>query len=157
VRGQLRDQPDSMRHLPLMPAPRFRSELRTDFRSVSSWMKNFYSRVELEYNFRQDQFLSAFGTETATPDYTLVNLGVGFDVTRSAPETTGEHVQVAAEHPATKLLTVNFIVQNLFDRPYQSHLNRLKYGPLNPATGRQGIFNMGRNFLLRLSVPIEFL
>jgi iron complex outermembrane receptor protein len=32
------------------------------------------------------------------------------------------------------------------DTAFQNHLSRLKYAPENPATGRVGVFNMGRSF-----------
>jgi iron complex outermembrane receptor protein len=40
--------------------------------------------------------------------------------------------------------------ENLEDIGYQSHLSRLKYSPQNPLTGRNGVFNMGRNISLKL-------
>jgi iron complex outermembrane receptor protein len=40
--------------------------------------------------------------------------------------------------------------ENLTDVAYQNHLSRLKYAPENPATGRMGVFNMGRNFSVKL-------
>ena len=48
------------------------------------------------------------------------------------------------------------VVDNLLDQAYQSHLSRLKYAPGNPATGRQGVFNMGRNMSLKVLVPMNF-
>jgi iron complex outermembrane receptor protein len=43
--------------------------------------------------------------------------------------------------------------QNIADVAYQHHLNRLKYGPMNAATGRMGVFNMGRNYSLKINIP----
>jgi iron complex outermembrane recepter protein len=37
---------------------------------------------------------------------------------------------------------------------YQSHLSRLKYAPENIATGRTGVFNMGRNVSLKLIIGL---
>jgi len=31
----------------------------------------------------------------------------------------------------------------------------LKYAPENPATGRVGVYNVGRNFSVKLIVPID--
>jgi iron complex outermembrane receptor protein len=45
-------------------------------------------------------------------------------------------------------------VENLGDVIYQSHLSRLKYAPINPLSGRQGVFNMGRNFSIKLIYTI---
>jgi iron complex outermembrane receptor protein len=46
--------------------------------------------------------------------------------------------------------------QNIADVAYQNHLNRLKYGPVNEASGRMGVFNMGRNYSLKINVPLQF-
>ena len=48
------------------------------------------------------------------------------------------------------------IVYNLLNRAYQSHLSRLKYTDINNVTGRQGVYNMGRNVTLKLNIPIQF-
>jgi iron complex outermembrane receptor protein len=37
---------------------------------------------------------------------------------------------------------------------YQNHLSRLKYNEENLSTQRQGVFNMGRNFSIKLNVPL---
>ena len=47
------------------------------------------------------------------------------------------------------------MANNLLDRAYQSHLSRLKYLDPNPVTGRQGVYNMGRNVTFKLVVPLE--
>jgi iron complex outermembrane receptor protein len=44
---------------------------------------------------------------------------------------------------------------NLTDVAYQNHLSRLKYADINPISGRMGVFNKGRNFSIKLSVPIN--
>jgi len=46
------------------------------------------------------------------------------------------------------------MVDNLTDVCYQDHLNRLKYADVNVLTGRRGVFNMGRNVVLKISIPI---
>lgn len=45
--------------------------------------------------------------------------------------------------------------QNLFDKVYQPHLSRLKYTDTNLLTGRQGVSAMGRNFCVKVNVPID--
>jgi iron complex outermembrane receptor protein len=45
---------------------------------------------------------------------------------------------------------------NLTDKVYQDHLSRLKYTAVNNVTGRAGIFNMGRNFTIKLVIPLTF-
>ncbi|MDQ4139199.1 MAG: TonB-dependent receptor, partial [Bacteroidota bacterium] len=140
VRGQQVNQPDSTRNLPFIPAPRLQSEIRVNFKKAGQLLRNVYARLELEHNFRQNRFYSAYGTETATPAYSLVNAGLGTDITNGK----------------RKLGTLYFTASNLLDVAYQNHLSRLKYAALNEATGRRGVFNMGRNFGLRLVIPITF-
>jgi iron complex outermembrane receptor protein len=98
-----------------------------------------YASVELEHNWRQNQALLAYGTETQTPAYTLVNLGAGSDIISTNGRT---------------LFSLYVTLQNLFDVAYQSHQNRLKYFGINEATGRHGVFNMGRNVSVKLVIPI---
>ena len=52
------------------------------------------------------------------------------------------------------MATISLTAQNLFNRAYQSHLSRLKYADLNHATGRAGVYNMGRNIAINLSVNL---
>lgn len=52
------------------------------------------------------------------------------------------------------LFSLGFSAMNIADAGYQNHLSRLKYAQENLATGRQGIFNMGRNFGIKLNVPL---
>ena len=44
--------------------------------------------------------------------------------------------------------------ENITNRAYQNHLSRLKYFDVNKASGRMGVFNMGRNFTFKVVVPI---
>jgi iron complex outermembrane receptor protein len=54
------------------------------------------------------------------------------------------------------LFSVYLLGNNLSDVAYQNHLSRLKYTDVNPVTGRQGVFNMGRNFSIKLNIPLSF-
>jgi iron complex outermembrane recepter protein len=54
------------------------------------------------------------------------------------------------------LATLNLAVNNITDEAYQNHMSRLKYTAENMVTGRQGVFNMGRNFTARLLIPMRF-
>jgi iron complex outermembrane receptor protein len=54
------------------------------------------------------------------------------------------------------LFQVSLIAQNITDVAYQNHLSRLKYTSENMATGRMGVFNMGRNFSIKVNVPLVF-
>ena len=141
VRGKQRNQPDSTRFLPFIPAPEIHSELRADFRKTKTRLQNLFVRIGVTNTFPQKRVFSAFETETHTNAYTLVDAGVGTDVVDAGGVT---------------LFSVSLAASNIFNVSYQSHLSRLKYAPENPATGRRGVFNMGRNFNFRLLVPLTF-
>ena len=141
VRAQQLDRPEGEKHLPFIPADRLQSELRANFRRQGKRLANPYARVQVEHTFAQDRYFSAFGTETATPGYTLVNAGLGTDVATAQGKT---------------LFSLFITANNLFDVGYQSHLSRLKYADLNYANGRRGVFNQGRNVSVRLVMPLGF-
>ena len=81
---------------------------------------------------------TAYGTETASPDYTLVNAGINGNIM------SGNRT----------LFSLYLLANNMGDVAYQNHLSRLKYTDVNLLTGRQGVFNMGRNFMVKLNVPL---
>ena len=139
VTGSLKESIEGTKNLPFIPAPKLLTELRGDFKKTGTNIKNFYVKVELDNTFRQNRGFTAFNTETATPGYSIFNAGIGTDV---------------ADKKGKTLFTVNFAANNLTDVAYQSHLSRLKYAPQNLATGRNGVFNMGRNFSLKVNVPL---
>jgi iron complex outermembrane receptor protein len=55
-----------------------------------------------------------------------------------------------------KLFTLFISGNNLADVAYQNHLSRLKYTDVNEITGRQGVYSVGRNFMLKINVPISY-
>jgi len=55
-----------------------------------------------------------------------------------------------------KLLSIHMAFNNISNVTYQNHLSRLKYTDVNYANGRQGVFNMGRNFSMKINVPLSF-
>ena len=130
-------RPDA-RYLPLMPATRWLTQLKLTRDRYRQHLRNLYVSADVEVHQRQHRFMAAYGTETATPAYTLVHVGAG-----------GELVNARRQAWAMLYLSVN----NLFDVVYQSHQSRLKYLDVNAATGRRGVFNMGRNVSLKLVVP----
>ena len=140
VRGIQLDQPDEAKNLPMMPAPKWTSNIRYEF---PNFAKNHCRRTFLafgmEYNFRQNKFYAVDNTETATPSYALFNLSAGMDL----------HIF------GHNCIELTFSCQNLFDKAYQPHLSRLKYVDTGSLTGRQGISAMGRNFCFKVSVPID--
>ena len=142
VRGRFKAEVDGDRDLPLIPAPRVLSELRADLGKAGKSFSEVYVKIEVDHNFSQSHPFTGFETESRTSSYTLLHFGAG----------------AAIQHRKTKrsVISFNLSVQNLTDRSYQSHLSRLKYTDVNPVTGRQGVFNMGRNISVRVNVPLHF-
>lgn len=155
VDAQLLNQPDETMYLPFTPAPRWTAELKweilhhshstirhqhSDSFSHHSLFNNLYVAAGLDYNFRQSHIYRADNTETETPAYALLSLSAGTDV------------QVKGRKVAELYVTAD----NVLNTAYQNHLNRLKYAAVNNVTGRQGVYNMGRNITFKLVVPIQF-
>jgi iron complex outermembrane receptor protein len=140
VNGILLNQPDSSRYLPMMPPPKFQSGIRTNFRKIGKYIENAYMKIELDMFFKQERIFSAYGTETMTPGYSILNIGTGTDFTLKG----------------ITICSIYLSVNNLADKAYQSHLSRLKYADINYVTGRTGVYNMGRNFSIKLIVPLNF-
>jgi iron complex outermembrane receptor protein len=92
----------------------------------------------LDCYLKQTHIYSADDTETKTPGYALLSLSAGSDI------------QVKGRKVAELYITAD----NLLDKAYQNHLSRLKYADVNAATGRRGIFNMGRNITFKIVVPL---
>ncbi len=133
-------QPRESKYLPLTPAPRWTADLRYDLIRDGKTVDNLYMALQMECELRQNHYYAAHETETATPSYTLFSLLAGTDLRLGGK----------------KVASIYVACTNLFDRIYQSHLSRLKYLDVNPDNGRRGIFNQGRNFSVRLVVPLEF-
>jgi iron complex outermembrane receptor protein len=120
VRGQKKDG----QNLPLIPANRFINTLRTEFNSTK-YFKESYAMISVEYTLKQKN-ASIF--ETASNDYTLVNLGFGGKVTLGKTS-----------------FDVTLNANNLLNKSYISHLSRLK---------NDGIPNIGRNIILGINFSI---
>jgi iron complex outermembrane receptor protein len=140
VHTELKNQPAGSRYLPFTPPFHWRSDIKTELDNKSKHFKNAYVRFGIDWYAAQNNVFSAYDTETATPGYTLLNMGVGTDF-------------VSGGKTRFSLIVVG---QNLADIGYQNHLSRLKYSATNYATDRMGVFNMGRNFSLKLLIPISF-
>jgi iron complex outermembrane receptor protein len=132
------NQPDSTKHLPFTPAPKLQTEMRADIKKIGKSLHNVYLKVGVDNYFSQNKFYSAYGTETVTPGYSLINLGIGSEVV----------------HKVKTICSIFISINNLTDVAYQSHLSRLKHEAINYATGRAGVFNMGRNISFKLLIPI---
>ncbi len=133
---------DSTKYLPYIPPFHTNSELRADLKKKFGCFNSIYVKVGLQYFATQNKFYSAYGTETKTKGYTLMDVGMGFDITRKKGLT---------------LCSVIISINNLTDEGYQSNMSRLKYFDNYPKnqTGRTGIYNMGRNFSFKLVIPLD--
>jgi iron complex outermembrane receptor protein len=131
---------DSTRYLPFVPPAHYRIDVRAQTKSIGKSIKNAFVKFSVDHYFAQNQVYTAYGTEQATPAYTLIGAGIGADLLLSKQQTS----------PIKLLMNI----ENLTDVIYQSHLSRLKYAPINPLSGRQGVFNMGRNFSVKLIYTI---
>lgn len=134
---------DSNKYVPFIPPLHGISELRYDFDVKKSHIVNGFVKVQLAYYAKQDRVYLTDNTETPTPGYTLFNAGFGAGFTNKKNKT---------------VLNVYFFGNNLFDVAYQDHLSRLKYFEFYPndPRGHLGIYNMGRNFSIKLDVPLSF-
>ncbi|TAL58373.1 MAG: TonB-dependent receptor [Bacteroidetes bacterium] len=140
VEAVKKNSTDSTKHLPFIPAPKFSTELKAEIEKIGSIFKNAYVMAGIDTYFKQNNFYSAHGTETETHGYTLVNFGMGTDVVNKKNKT---------------ICSFYVSANNLTDAAYQSHLSRLKYAEINYATGRAGVFNMGRNISVKLVIPFD--
>jgi iron complex outermembrane recepter protein len=141
VSGRFSDAIAGSKNIPFIPATKLVTELRGNFDHLKGAVHNFYVKLELDNTFTQNQIFTAYNTETKTKGYSLLNMGLGADFVNRK------------EQP---LFNLNFSVLNITDMAYQNHLSRLKYAAENLATGRTGVFNMGRNFSIKLNVPLSF-
>ena len=139
VQAVQQHQSDSTKYLPFIPAPKYRGELRVQFKDVGKHFASVYAKVALDSYFTQNQYYQAYGTETKTIGYNLVSAGIG---------------GLVKTKTNASFLSVFVSAENLTDVAYQSHLSRLKYAPVNSVTGRVGVYNMGRNFSVKLVFTI---
>ena len=140
VRGLMSKEQDGSKNLPFIPASRLINEVKVDLFKKGKIIRNIFASAELENTFAQKNPFTGFNTETSTPGYTLINAGIGGEIRNK------ERV----------LFNIFIGANNITDVAYQNHLSRLKYAPENLVTGRMGVFNMGRNFSLKLSIPLDF-
>jgi len=141
VRGKFAAAIEHSRNIPFMPAPKLVTEIRGNFNHLHKAIHDFYVKLELDNTFSQNKIFTAYNTETVTKGYSILNFGVGADLVNKKKQ---------------PVLNINLSVLNLTDAAYQNHLSRLKYAAENLATGRTGVFNMGRNFSIKLNIPLSF-
>jgi len=131
---------NAAKYLPFIPPVHGRSELRFTIAKESGLLSATYFRAEIDYYGAQNKFYGVDDTETATAGYALFNVGCGTTVNNRNKEA---------------IFQVFFQVDNLFDKSYQSNLNRLKYFEYYASSpnGRSGIYNMGRNGSVKVIIP----
>ncbi|MBS1950335.1 MAG: TonB-dependent receptor [Cytophagales bacterium] len=121
-------------YLPFIPPARWVNTIHQEINFQSKQIAGVNLFAEMDWNATQNRFLSLYKTETRTPGYTLINVGLG--------ATFFKHWQF------------QFQVNNLFNEIYQSNLSRLKYFEYytQSPNGRSGLYGMGRNFCVKLIV-----
>lgn len=139
VRGQFNKAIDGSRNLPFIPAPKLQTEFRGDFKKIGKHLTNVYAKIELENFFSQNNPFTGFNTETATAGYSLIHAGWGATLVNKDRD----------------LFQFFLTANNIFDKAYQNHLSRLKYAAENLQTERMGVFNMGRNFCVKILLPLQ--
>jgi iron complex outermembrane receptor protein len=134
---------DSERYLPFIPPLHGYSELRYDFNIKKAHLINCFAKIGLSYYSKQARAYSAFGTETSTPAYALLNAGIGTGISNAK---------------GREVLNIIISGNNLLNAAYQDHLSRMKYFEPYPGnfSGRNGIYNMGRNISLKVNIPLDF-
>lgn len=134
---------DSAKYLPFIPPPHGISELRYEFSDRKAHIVHAFVKLQLEYSLAQNRAFIAYNTETPTAGYTLFNAGVGGGFTNKKGKT---------------VVNVYLMGNNLFDVAYYDHLSRLKYFYFSPTDTNptHGLYNMGRNFSLKVDFPLDF-
>lgn len=140
VAGTFSSYFEGSNRLPAMPPAHLLSELRANFAKAGNVLKNLYFKAEMDATARQNRVFTAYNTETPTAGYALFNAGAGSDFNAKN----------------RKLFSLYLSFNNITNIAYQSHLSRLKYTDINYVTGRRGVFNMGRNFNVKLNIPLDF-
>ena len=140
VKGTFKEALDGSSNLPNIPSLRWISELRYELQKKSNSFKNTYVSLQFDNVAKQNNPFTGFNTETETAGYTLINMGAGTQFTQKGKQ----------------MFSISFVVQNATDVAYQNHLSRLKYTAENILTGRMGVYNMGRNYSLKINVPLQF-
>ncbi|KAA6321893.1 putative TonB-dependent receptor [termite gut metagenome] len=111
--------------LPLMPSQKINATVRARF-SGNKIIHIFSIYLQEQYSFAQNRIDEY---ETSTGVYNLVNAGVSFGF-----------------QFGKQTILFNTAINNLFNKAYYDHLSRYK---------QDGIYNMGRNFNFRLSLPFR--
>ncbi|MEP6682694.1 MAG: TonB-dependent receptor, partial [Parafilimonas sp.] len=140
TRGKFSQSIDGSDNIPFVPSARLLTTLGADFLKKGNFVRNIYAGIESDYNFNQHHPFTAYNTETATPGYWLIGANISADIISKGKT----------------ICTLSLTGENLGNIAYQSSLSRFKYLAVNNVTGREGVFNEGRNFGIKLNVPLSF-
>jgi outer membrane receptor protein involved in Fe transport len=121
-----------------------RDDERKQFEDMADDMKENAEHIganagKLDNSFAQINPFTGFNSETKAPGYSLLNAGLGGEIISKN----------------RTVVSVFLSANNITDVAYQNHLSRLKYTAINNVTGRQGVYNMGRNFSIKINVPFK--
>ncbi len=131
---------DTAKYLPFIPPLHILSVLQLNaVKQYGCWGKP-YITLGWDVYAAQHHFYGVDHTETATPGYVLLSASCGSSLMSRAGK---------------EICRISLQGDNLLNTAYQSHLSRLKYFEYYSASpnGRSGIYNMGRNFSIKLAVP----
>ncbi|MDR0540768.1 MAG: TonB-dependent receptor [Dysgonamonadaceae bacterium] len=119
-------QDTEKRYLPLLPSQKLKTNVSVIFTNKNI-LKRYLFYAQNLYSFAQN---SVAEYETSTPSYNLLNIGAGFEF-----------------HFGKQQITLNVAANNLLNTKYFDHLSRYK---------NEGIYNMGRNFVVKVAVQNVF-
>ena len=122
--------------IPNIPANNWVANLHFNYNLTHGYIKSFESKISSRYFFAKEDVFKTF--ETKSSAYIL------FDVEA--------HIELELYKTA---IILSASIQNVLDTTYQNHLSRLRYAPKNLKTNRIGVFDMGRNFSFKLTIPIK--
>jgi len=140
TRGKFSQSIDGSNNIPFVPSARLVTSLGTEFFRKGNFIRNLYAGIESDYNFVQNDPFTGYNTETATPAFWLIGSNISADFVSKGKT----------------ICTLSLTGENLGDIAYQNSLSRFKYLGVNNVTGRHGVFNVGRNFGIKLNVPLSF-
>jgi len=156
VTGGLTGISDSSQYLPFVPPMRITGDLIFHFGKICKSISDAYVRfgvisVAQQSNvYREAAIYTALSSaetpyeytasQNAQAGYTLFNAGIGGHI---------------LNHSGREFCELYVICNNLLNTGYMDYMSRFKYDPVNPATNRVGVFNMGRNVSIKLIIPIN--
>jgi len=157
VTGGLTGINDSTKYLPFVPPMRITGDVIFHIGKVCSFLNDAYFRfgvinVAQQSDVYREAAIYTALSSAATPfeyaasqnaeaGYTLFNAGLGGHILK---------------HSGREACEIFVICNNLLNTGYMDYMSRFKYYPVNLATDRVGVFNMGRNISFKLIIPIGF-